>query len=125
MQGLRAWARGLKRDVIVLWLAARDPRTPLLAKALAGLVAAYALSPIDLIPDFIPVFGYLDDLILAPLGVWACLRLIPPALLAELRLRGEALATRPTSRLAAAAIIAVWIGVSLVAAVWLLRRLPW
>jgi uncharacterized membrane protein YkvA (DUF1232 family) len=125
MQGLRAWARGLKRDVIVLWLAARDPRTPLLAKALAGLVAAYALSPIDLIPDFIPVLGYLDDLILAPLGVWACLRLIPPALLAELRLRGEALATRPTSRLAAAAIIAVWIGFSLVAAVWLLRRLPW
>jgi uncharacterized membrane protein YkvA (DUF1232 family) len=125
MQGLRAWARGLKRDVIVLWLAARDPRTPLLAKALAGLVAAYALSPIDLIPDFIPVLGYLDDLILAPLGVWACLRLIPPALLAELRLRGEALAIRPTSRLAAAAIIAVWIGFSLVAAVWLLRRLPW
>lgn len=125
MQGLRAWARGLKRDVIVLWLAARDPRTPLLAKALAGLVAAYALSPIDLIPDFIPVLGYLDDLILAPLGVWACLRLIPPALLAELRLRGAALATRPTSRLAAAAIIAVWIGVSLVAAIWLLRRLPW
>lgn len=124
IQALRAWARMLKRDVIVLWLAARDSRTPWLAKALAGLVAAYALSPIDLIPDFIPILGYLDDLILVPLGVWACLRLVPPALLEEFRTRGGAIATRPTSRRAAAVIIAVWIGVTLVAATWAFRRLP-
>lgn len=66
---LRGWARALKREVIVLWLAARDPRVPLGAKLLAGGVAAYALSPIDLIPDFIPVLGLLDDLLLVPLGI--------------------------------------------------------
>jgi uncharacterized membrane protein YkvA (DUF1232 family) len=66
---LRGWARGIKRDVMALWLAARDPRTPWYAKAVAATVAAYALSPIDLIPDFIPVLGYLDDLIIVPLGI--------------------------------------------------------
>ena len=66
---LRSWARGLKRDVVALWLAARDGRTPLAAKLLAGAVAAYALSPIDLIPDFVPVLGYLDDLLIVPAGM--------------------------------------------------------
>ena len=66
---LRDWARRMKRDVVALWLAARDPRTPILAKIAAAVVAAYALSPIDLIPDFVPVLGYLDDVIIVPLGI--------------------------------------------------------
>jgi uncharacterized membrane protein YkvA (DUF1232 family) len=68
---LKDWARSIKRDAHALYLAARDPRVPWYAKALALCVAGYALSPIDLIPDFIPVLGYLDDLILVPLGIWA------------------------------------------------------
>lgn len=82
---LRVRARVLKRDSLTLYLVARHPETPLLAKALAAGVAAYALSPIDLIPDFIPVLGYLDDLILLPLGIAAAIRLVPPAVLAECR----------------------------------------
>ena len=85
MERLRLWARALKRNVILLWLAARDPRTPMAAKLLAGCVAAYALSPIDLIPDFIPVIGLLDDLLLVPAGIWLALRLLPPGLRDELR----------------------------------------
>ena len=81
----RNWARRLKRDVLALWLAARDPRVPWPAKAVAGAVAAYALSLIDLIPDFIPVLGYLDDIVIVPLGIWLALRLIPPFLMEELR----------------------------------------
>lgn len=75
---LRRWAKIAKREALVLRLAATDPRVPWHARALAVAVAAYALSPIDLIPDFIPVLGYLDDLILVPLGVWLAIRLIPP-----------------------------------------------
>ena len=82
---LRRWARVAKREALVLRLAATDPRVPWYAKALAVGVAAYALSPIDLIPDFIPVLGYLDDLVLVPLGVWLVIRLIPPAVRDELR----------------------------------------
>lgn len=73
----RRWARDIKRDVIVLWLAARDSRVPWYAKLAAGAIAAYALSPVDLIPDFIPILGYLDDLVIVPLGIIAVLRLIP------------------------------------------------
>ena len=91
MERLKAWAQALKRDVVALWLAARDPRTPLAAKLLAGAVAAYALSPIDLIPDFIPVLGYLDDLLLVPAGIWLAVRLIPAGLLEELRVKGRLL----------------------------------
>ena len=65
----KQWARALKRDVVALWIAARDPRTPWYAKVAAGVVAAYALSPIDLIPDFVPVLGYLDDIVIVPLGI--------------------------------------------------------
>jgi len=105
--GLKAWARSLKRDVVALWIAARDPRVPWYAKALAGAVAAYALSPIDLIPDFIPVVGYLDDLLIVPAGIWLAVRLIPPALIAEFReeaVRREC----PTSYAAAAVIGLAW-----------------
>ena len=114
MGRLRRWARNIKRDVRALYLCARDPRVPWYAKAVALVVAAYALSPIDLIPDFIPVLGYLDDVILVPLGILLAVRLIPPAILAEHR--ATATETRlPTSRSAALIIIAIWIGLALVA----------
>ena len=109
IERLRQWARALKRNVAVLALAARDPAVPLAAKLLAGAVAAYALSPIDLIPDFIPVLGLLDDLLLVPAGIWLVLRMIPPELLAELRIRAEAKADLPRSRVAALAIVGLWV----------------
>lgn len=103
---VRQWARTLKRDVLALYLAARDPRVPWYAKAVAASVAVYALSPIDLIPDVIPILGYLDDLVLVPLGIWVAIRLIPPPLLAEHR--HAAMARRqphPTSWVGAALIL--------------------
>ena len=106
---VKAWARRLTRDVVALWIAARDPRTPRAAKLAAALVAAYALSPIDLIPDFVPVLGYLDDLILVPLGVALVLRMIPPELMAEFRGAAQAREERPKSRAAALAILAIWL----------------
>ena len=106
---LKGWARAIKRDVHALWLAARDPRTPWYARALALGLAAYALSPIDLIPDFIPVLGYLDDAILLPLGILLAVRLVPPAVMAEHRATAAAAAARPVSRAAAVFIVAVWI----------------
>ncbi len=107
---LREWARKLKREIIVLWLAARDPRVPLAAKLLAGLVAGYALSPIDLIPDFIPVLGLLDDLLLVPAGIWLTLRLIPPGLVAELRETAQGLPWPGSTRWVVWLIVAVWVG---------------
>ena len=109
---LKNWARRLKRDVVALWLAARDPRTPVGAKLLAGAVAAYALSPIDLIPDFIPVLGYLDDLIIVPAGIWLALKMIPAELMDELRAEAERCGTRPTSRAAMFVILLVWIALA-------------
>ena len=108
IERLRSWARAVKRDVVALWLAARDPRTPLAAKLLAGAVAAYALSPIDLIPDFIPVVGYLDDLLLVPAGIWLAVRLIPAALLEEFRAAAIA-RKRPRSLVGAVVVAAVWL----------------
>ena len=108
--GLKQWARALKRDVVALWIAGRDRRVPWHAKAIAAAVAAYALSPIDLIPDFIPVLGYLDDLILVPLGIALAVRLIPPALMAEFRAEATRREALPRSRAAAAAIVALWLG---------------
>jgi uncharacterized membrane protein YkvA (DUF1232 family) len=121
---LRTWARDLKRDVLALWLAARDPRVSVLAKLAAGAVAAYALSPIDLIPDFIPILGYLDDLILVPLGIMAVIRMIPSPVIADLRQRALAVASRPTSRLAAAIIIVIWGILLLALMIAALRRWP-
>jgi len=119
-QRWQRWARALRRDAHALYLAARDPRVPWTAKALAIAVAAYALSPIDLIPDFIPVLGYLDDLIIVPAGVALAIRLIPPDVMAEHR-RAAAAAERPVSRVAAAAVIVSWIAVLLLIG-WLLYR---
>src|SRR3954468_849720 len=106
---IKSWASGLKRDAYAIYLASSDPRVPWHAKALAILVAGYALSPIDLIPDFIPIVGYLDDLILVPLGIWLAVRLIPPAIMAEHRATAEMAQRRPTSKMAAAAIVSIWI----------------
>jgi uncharacterized membrane protein YkvA (DUF1232 family) len=107
--GWRNWARSIKRDTHALYLAARDPRVPWYAKALAVAVAAYAVSPIDLIPDFIPVLGYLDDLILVPLGILLAVRLIPGDIMAEHRTAAAILQSRPVSRGAAVVIVAVWV----------------
>jgi uncharacterized membrane protein YkvA (DUF1232 family) len=119
---VKNWAKDLKRDAIALFLAARDPRTPWYAKALAGLVAAYALSPIDLIPDFIPVVGYLDDLILVPIGIWAVVRLIPVDLMREFRAEAARLEARPKSRAGAAFIIAAWLTAAMLLAWWFWPR---
>lgn len=108
-QQMIAWARSIKRDVVALWIAARDRRVPWYAKLAAGCVAAYALSPIDLIPDFIPVLGYLDDIILVPLGIILTVQLIPAALMAEFRAAAEARQGRPGSRIGAAVIIVIWL----------------
>lgn len=113
LERAKRWVRAIKRDVVALWLAARDPRVPWYAKAAAGAVAAYALSPIDLIPDFIPVLGYLDDLIIVPLGILLAVKLVPPALMAEFRAEASAREGRPVSRAGAAFIIALWIAAAL------------
>ncbi|AZG08074.1 DUF1232 domain-containing protein [Pigmentiphaga sp. H8] len=106
---MKQWARRIKQDVVAIWLAARDPRTPWMVKVLALLVAAYAVSPIDLIPDFIPVLGYLDDLIIVPLGILLVVRLIPADLMAEFRRSAADMSSRPVSRAAAAVFIAIWV----------------
>ena len=93
----KQWARTIKRDVVALWIAGRDPRVPWYAKFAAGLVAAYALSPIDLIPDFIPVLGYLDEVVLLPFAIMLVVKLIPSDLMDEFRAEAIAREGRPTS----------------------------
>jgi uncharacterized membrane protein YkvA (DUF1232 family) len=114
----KQWARAIKRDVVALWIAARDYRVPWYAKAAAGAVAAYALSPIDLIPDFVPVLGYLDDLLIVPLGIMLAIKLVPPDLMAEFRAEAATREARPVSRVGAAAIIVLWL-FAIVFLVWL------
>ena len=116
---LKAWARSLKTDILALWIAARDARTPWYAKAVAAAVAAYALSPIDLIPDFIPVLGYLDDLLIVPAGILLAVKLVPPGLMAEFRAQAAMEARRPRSRAGLAFILALWVAAALLA-LWLL-----
>ena len=114
LDALRDWARRLKREVVALWFAARDRRTPWRARLVAGFAAAYALSPIDLIPDFIPVLGYLDDVILLPGLIWLAIRLVPAALMAEFRLKADQ-SERPVSHWARWVIVLIWlIGLMLV-----------
>ena len=106
----RKWAASLKKNTYALYLAAKDPRVPILAKVIIGLVVAYALSPIDLIPDFIPVLGYLDDLVLLPLGIWLALRLIPEPVWDECQtLAAKQLVNLPRNYRAAVVIVVVWI----------------
>jgi uncharacterized membrane protein YkvA (DUF1232 family) len=106
---LKDWARTLKNDVVALYIAGRDPRVPWYVKAAAMAIAAYALSPIDLIPDFIPVLGYLDEVILLPIAIALVVRMIPDPLMAEFREEAQRRSERPTSRAAAAVIISLWI----------------
>lgn len=108
LQDLKVWARRIKRNVVALWLAARDPRVPVAAKVVAAIVAAYALSPIDLIPDFIPILGYLDDVILVPLGIALAVRMIPAPLMEDLRERAT-LVDKPRSTVGLIAIVALWV----------------
>jgi uncharacterized membrane protein YkvA (DUF1232 family) len=116
---LRLWAKTIERDVIAVWLAARDPRTPWHVKLVAAGVAAYALSPIDLIPDFVPVLGYLDDLIIVPLGVLLVLKLIPSELMREFRAEAAQIEERPKSYAGAAIVVTLWIGAAILI-LWLL-----
>ena len=118
MNMLRQLARAIRRDAVALYFAARDPRVPWPVKMLGLAIAAYALSPIDLIPDVIPVLGYLDEVILLPLAIAGITRLIPPAIMAEHRVRAEAVATRPVSRIAAVVIVAIWIIAAALTARW-------
>jgi uncharacterized membrane protein YkvA (DUF1232 family) len=105
-----------------LWIAARDPRVPWYAKALAGAVAAYALSPIDLIPDFVPVLGYLDDVVIVPAGILLTVRLIPDGLMDEFRAEAARREGRPTSRAGAAGIVTLWFAALALTAWWLRSR---
>ena len=109
MSRAKTWARALRRDAYAILLASRDPRVPWAVKFLALAVAGYALSPIDLIPDFIPVLGYLDDLIIVPLGIWLVIELIPEDVMHEYRAMASAAAQRPVSKAAAIIIVALWI----------------
>ena len=118
MTAWRERTRKLKQDVVAVALAMRDPRVPWYARALGACVVAYALSPIDLIPDFIPVIGYLDDLVLVPLGLVLMLRLIPAEVLAEHRVAAASLAERPVSYAGAAGVILVWLTSLALAAYW-------
>lgn len=106
---LKDWARVMARETVSLYLATRHPGTPWYAKVLAALVVAYALSPIDLIPDFLPVIGYLDDLLLLPIGLWLCVRMIPDEVMAECRARAAGLDKPPVSRPAAVVIVLLWL----------------
>lgn len=123
-RAVRRWqrrARLLKSEVHALYLAYRDPRVPLPAKLLAVLVAGYAMSPVDLIPDFVPVLGYLDDLVLLPLGIALAVHLIPPDVLGECRKKARE-ERIPVSRVAAAAVILLWALLAALA-IWIAWRL--
>jgi uncharacterized membrane protein YkvA (DUF1232 family) len=116
----RRWARRIKRDTYALYLAVRDPRTPWYAKLFAACIVAYAFSPLDLIPDFIPVLGYLDDVIIVPLGIILALRMIPADVMAECRTEAEVSrpSSKPSNYAAAAAIVLVWLLVAALCLRW-------
>ena len=119
LEAAERWARGVKIDIVALYLAARDGRTPVAAKIVAALVVAYALSPIDLIPDFVPVLGYLDDLLIVPLGILCAIRLIPAALFDEFRRMAAGQGRLPASRVGAALVACVWIAGAAATVWWL------
>jgi len=119
MSDAKAWARLVKRDVVALSIAARDRRTPFAAKFVAAAVAAYALSPIDLIPDFIPVLGYLDDLLIVPAGILLAVRLIPPGLMSEFRNDAGRQMAKPIRYVGMAFVATIWIAAAAAFAWWL------
>jgi uncharacterized membrane protein YkvA (DUF1232 family) len=118
------WARTVRRDTVSLYLAARDERTPWYAKALAAVVVGYAVSPIDLIPDFIPVIGYLDDILLVPLGLWLVRRLIPAEVMEDCRSRAVELEQRPSGWIAAVVVVMIWITAAALTAWFVYRAVP-
>jgi uncharacterized membrane protein YkvA (DUF1232 family) len=124
---LRAWAKRIKRDGVTLWFASRHAGTPWYAKAIGLFVVAYALSPIDLIPDFIPVLGYVDDVLLLPGLIWLALRLTPTVVLTECRHQADGWTktneSRPKSLVGAVVIVALWVGVTV--ALWHYVIRPW
>jgi len=123
---LRHWARRIKRDGVTLWFAARDPRTPWTVKALCAFVVAYALSPIDLVPDFIPVLGYVDDVLLLPALIWLAVRLLPREVVEDSRAQADAWMARegrkPVSRAGLALVAVVWVAIAAGAWYWFARR---
>ena len=126
MGAIERWkrrARELEREVFALYFACRDSRVPWYAKVMAACVVAYAFSPIDLVPDHIPILGYLDDLVLIPLGVLAVRRMVPAAVLSECRAKAETLAEKPKNWLAAAIIVLIWLALAAVTAYWLVGAL--
>lgn len=127
---LRQWAARIKRDAVTLWFALRHPETPWTAKAVAFLVVAYALSPIDLVPDFIPVLGYVDDVLLLPALIWVAVRLVPPMVLAQCRTRADEwlqlTGRKPSVWHGALLVFAVWIALGLALWFWVdPGRLGW
>jgi len=119
---LKQWARSVKRDAVAVSIAARDPRVPWYAKVVAAMTAAYALSPIDLIPDFIPVIGYLDDLVIVPFGIAVTVRLIPDGLMQEFRAEAARREARPVSVVGALFIVTLWCAAVTLAGLWLYRH---
>lgn len=120
LTGLKSQARRLKAETFALYLAARHPATPWYAKLLIAGIVAYAFSPIDLIPDFVPVLGYLDDLVLIPLGILLAVRLVPPPVLAECRGKATEMAAngRPVSRTAGFVIAGIWVALAALGLLW-------
>jgi uncharacterized membrane protein YkvA (DUF1232 family) len=118
---LKRWAQSLEVEVYALYLAYKDPRVPWYARVFAAVVVGYAFSPIDLIPDPIPVLGYLDDLVIIPLGVALAIRMIPPQILAECREEARGVKDRPVGKVAAVVVVTVWIALAALG-VWLVAR---
>lgn len=119
------WVKLLKSEVLALYVATKDPRTPWFAKLFAVMVVAYFFSPIDLIPDFIPVLGYLDDLILVPIGIAIALKMIPDTVLEDSRIKAQAQISegKPVSRIAAVIIIFIWLSIAVIGSRWLYRAI--
>jgi uncharacterized membrane protein YkvA (DUF1232 family) len=126
-ENLEQRARNLKAETFALYLTAGDPRTPWYAKLFVAAIVAYALSPIDLIPDFVPILGYLDDLILVPFGIALAIRLIPGPVLDDCRRKAqESLRDgRPTSRTAAVVIIVIWLALAALGVLWAYKAFAW
>jgi uncharacterized membrane protein YkvA (DUF1232 family) len=124
IESFKRRARQLKAETLALYLAARHPGTPWYAKLFVAAVAAYALSPIDLIPDFVPVLGYLDDLIVIPLGIALAVKMVPASVLSECRAQAQEvmLNRKPASRVAAAFIVVVWIALAAFCTLWVYRK---
>jgi uncharacterized membrane protein YkvA (DUF1232 family) len=120
LTSLRARARHLKAETFALYLAARHTGTPWYAKLMVAAIVAYALSPIDLIPDFVPILGYVDDLVLIPLGVTLAIKMIPPAVMSECRARAQEIIAngKPVSRVAGAVIVLIWLTLVVLLAIW-------